>query len=478
MERLRLLSYILLLTGWNGSQASTEPTETVLNPSSKNCLDSEQTLNLLPFLPLLKAKQTANNDEIKTINGGFGWICQKSKGSANKKTQYITLYDVNNNLPVYSAYITEPWKTDRNGNLQATQFKREKFDNLKNPSLAVGKWQIPISNYESYTGSGLDRGHLFAAQYATDEDQNKATYRITNTVPQDHDFNSNQWKAAETYMKDVAFRECQTNGGVSFVFTGAVTGFQDQTFEITKPDNPGTVEKQIPTHLWTTMICVQHNNILMHQSFIGSNYQKGEIVFYKNFHHFRSDLKAMYKADNDLFSTKAYNMIPLITDYLNLPESHYIFKNDQPLLELWRGQIVAMERARCLYDSFAYFMRLSGYNVDMARIEMPAPTTRNKRETKHVPQSDEKVSFFLMMINDTNPKKDLELGTIKLTELDSKTNKPVDDLMIDIKKKEHTEQKTGGTAVTFSFLEDGGQEIVMKKGKSTSKINIVLKPRN
>lgn len=366
--------------------------------------------------------------------------------------------------------------------MKADQFTRKDFDNLKKPTLNVGKWGIPISNHGSYTGSGLDRGHLFAAQYATDEDQNTATYRITNTIPQDHDFNSNQWKAAETYMKDHGFKECITNGGIPHVFTGAVTGFQNQRFEITKIETPDDVQMQIPTHLWTTMICVQGNKILMHQSFIGSNYQKGEIVFYKNFQHFRSDLKEMYKADSDLFSTNAYHNMDPHTDYRNLPDSPYIFEKDQSLIELWKGVIVARERAVCLFESFAYFMRLSGYSVDMAKFAMEAITnipTRNKRETNAVPKYDEKVSFFVMMINDTNPTTDLELRTIKLTELDSKTNKPVDEHMIDMMKMEHTELKPGGTDVKFSILENGGQENVMKKGKSTSKkINVVLKPRN
>eukprot|EP00092_Neocalanus_flemingeri_P060890 GFUD01073109.1.p1 GENE.GFUD01073109.1~~GFUD01073109.1.p1 ORF type:complete len:490 (-),score=79.48 GFUD01073109.1:300-1769(-) len=489
MEKRWLLFTLLLCTRGSGEPPVT--TEHILSQNSVQCLDDQLTSRLLPFLPQIKATwETVNGQfQIRTNSkSNIGWICQKAKDSTNKRTQFITMYDVKNMLPVYSAYIALPWTFQQNQWTTAS-FKKRSFENVGNPTMKVGKWgDIPISNYESYTGTGLDRGHLFAAQYATDEDQNKATYRLTNTVPQDSDFNKNQWKKAETYMKDYGFKKCQISGGTPFVFTGAITGFQEQKYQITKANKPNDVEMSIPTHMWTTMLCVDLNNndkISLHLSFIGSNYQKGLIIFYKNFLHFGSDLKLMYKMQDDLFSTPAYNgMNHENTLSLEPPcfpqDGSFICTTDKEVMYYWKNTNVAEQRALNLFDQFSYSMRLSGYGVDAFKAQLVNAINRNKREITTPSNSDEaKLSFMLVMINDTHSKHDLELRKFELTEVDEKTRMPVDQYTVNLNKIEYVEENPGGTEVKFSYQEDDGKEKAIEKVQSaTRKINIILTPRN
>ena len=59
--------------------------------------------------------------------------------------------------------------------------------------------------FGAYTGSGFDRGHLVPARDRSDtEENNDATFLMTNVVPQSQQCNQQAWERLERYCRDLA----------------------------------------------------------------------------------------------------------------------------------------------------------------------------------------------------------------------------------------------------------------------------------
>jgi len=71
---------------------------------------------------------------------------------------------------------------------------------------------LPIEFYKvkhsDYTNSGYDRGHLVRSKERTQTDEdNKATFYLTNIIPQYPDLNRKIWLQLEDYCKDLCINE-------------------------------------------------------------------------------------------------------------------------------------------------------------------------------------------------------------------------------------------------------------------------------
>lgn len=74
-------------------------------------------------------------------------------------------------------------------------------------------------HHDDYTGSGYDRGHMVRSEERTaSEVENRATFWMTNILPQQHDLNAGPWLRLEEYCQQLAQRDRRelylTAGGV------------------------------------------------------------------------------------------------------------------------------------------------------------------------------------------------------------------------------------------------------------------------
>ena len=151
---------------------------------------------------------------------------------------------------------------------------------------AINNIGLPTdADYKLGPASLIDRGHLFAAAYASaDKAQYESTFKMTNAVAQDFIFNRKVWSQAERFLKAVGLKACLPNGpqpGIPLVVTGAI------------PENlhPNVADRRlfninnkfkVPVLMWTTMWCILNNNIEYHVSFIGDNGPRGDVMFKGN----------------------------------------------------------------------------------------------------------------------------------------------------------------------------------------------------
>lgn len=75
------------------------------------------------------------------------------------------------------------------------------------------------ANHDDYTGSGYDRGHMVRSEERTrSEEDNRATFLMTNILPQYHDLNAGPWLRLEEHCEKLSRRE----GHQLFVMAGGV----------------------------------------------------------------------------------------------------------------------------------------------------------------------------------------------------------------------------------------------------------------
>ena len=97
-----------------------------------------------------------------------------------------------------------------------------------------------------YTNGGYDRGHQVRSEERTwSIDDNKATFVMTNVVPQTHDLNAGPWLSFEYYLQDLA----QNQNKEIYVISGP-------------SGNKGTLlnlgKVQIPTYTWKIAVVMPY----------------------------------------------------------------------------------------------------------------------------------------------------------------------------------------------------------------------------
>lgn len=313
-----------------------------------DCLTRDRVLHLVPFLP-------ANS------LGRYQYACQMSNTN-EEETQYVTLYSQEHKIPIFSAYQAEPFETDQN-----TVVRNLRNRPVENPRPATrGNWEENDDreeyprNIDYHVSEGFDKGHLFPWQYATDAVQAQATMKLTNAVPQDTIFNQEQWKEAETLLKNTVLLDCQDNGHTPILFTGAVPDYFGQNdasiqelrnlqpsvmtqemidntffqvkigFTLKSDERKGvrwdypkeklkwtTKKVTVPTHMWTAFICLNTANQATTNflAYIGMNIQTGIIKWYTDNSLFQTVLQRMYR---DQFTWHFGNLAPPQNMYASL----------------------------------------------------------------------------------------------------------------------------------------------------------------
>ncbi|XP_051249486.1 endonuclease domain-containing 1 protein-like [Dicentrarchus labrax] len=122
-------------------------------------------------------------------------ICQ----TYNDVRRFLTLYDTQNRIPVFSAYVyredgkgtrynkwkIEPQLENRGGNNMVNVERNGIYNN-----------QAGDIDYRK-NGLGFDRGHLFPSSHAFNQDDKISTFTLTNIVPQIKAFNGKSWGRME-----------------------------------------------------------------------------------------------------------------------------------------------------------------------------------------------------------------------------------------------------------------------------------------
>jgi endonuclease G len=125
-----------------------------------------------------------------------------------RKPQYALSYNSERNVANWVSWeINEGW---------FGSVPRHKGKFLEDRDLPQG---FRRANHDDYTGSGFDRGHMVRSEERTrTAEDNKATFLMTNILPQYHDLNAGPWLRLEEHCEKLAKRE----GQELFVMAGGI----------------------------------------------------------------------------------------------------------------------------------------------------------------------------------------------------------------------------------------------------------------
>ncbi|XP_032913452.1 endonuclease domain-containing 1 protein-like [Catharus ustulatus] len=189
---------------------------------------------------------TPPSDSLNPTNAAR--ICQ----FYDNKYRFTTLYDRNNRIPVYSAYIYKPGHGDRSDSwfvepqLIKHNYRRDMdtedsiIDTYGITSADIGKSQAIDKDYSD--AQGLDRSHLCPSGHQSGDDK-KATFTLTNIVPLYSTLNQGGWRNYEDKTVAQKTQGCDK----TYVITGAVPG---NTYI-----SDGRVN--VPSHIWSAACCVK-----------------------------------------------------------------------------------------------------------------------------------------------------------------------------------------------------------------------------
>jgi endonuclease G len=160
-----------------------------------------------------------------------------------EKIQYVLSYSRDRGIPNWvSWHLDDTWTTGT-GSRQ---------DDYREDTALPADWYHVQGT--SYSGSGFDRGHMCpsADRLSSDED-NSATFLMTNFVPQAHDNNAGPWEDLETYERTLV-----NQGNEVYIISGGYgqggTGLNGFTNTI----NNGHVT--VPAVTWKVMLVLPKGN--------------------------------------------------------------------------------------------------------------------------------------------------------------------------------------------------------------------------
>ncbi|XP_028419764.1 endonuclease domain-containing 1 protein isoform X1 [Perca flavescens] len=175
-------------------------------------------------------------------------ICQ----TFDNERRFVTLYDTENRIPVFSAYKYRGGVGKRPANDWKIEPQLEDEDD-KNMKLGDKNktYNHQAGNMDYRRNRVFDRGHIFPSSHAFNGSDKMATFTLTNVVPQAARFNQGSWNRMETCVKCVMDKYCNGNNGVieGFVVTGA------------QPSSNNILRNRIniPSMLWSAFCCYSAN---------------------------------------------------------------------------------------------------------------------------------------------------------------------------------------------------------------------------
>jgi endonuclease G len=152
-------------------------------------------------------------------------------------------------VPVTRRQYRAAWSSLRGGptwvswNLNATQFGAAPRCDCFSTDLGLPSWVTRIVDFD-YRNGGYDRGHMVQSESRTTTDQeNAATFLLTNILPQAGENNQGPWLGFENYLND----QVRTQGKEVYVVAGGEYGAVPPTLK-----NEGKVF--VPNWTWKVAV--------------------------------------------------------------------------------------------------------------------------------------------------------------------------------------------------------------------------------
>ncbi|XP_034532733.1 endonuclease domain-containing 1 protein-like [Notolabrus celidotus] len=181
------------------------------------------------------------------------FICQHY----NKKPRYVTLYNIVDHIPVYSAYtfkrsggdkcVDVPWMYEPQLSTNSGTDEMQPFPsgymhmNFEDAQAVLGDYTNAI-HYE--------RGSLNPDEHQDEPDDKASTYTLTNVVPMVPDFNNRVWNKQEHIIRKRLNNYCR---GTAYIVTGITT-----SGKMIRRLNMNRIA--VPTYLWSAYCCVDYDH--------------------------------------------------------------------------------------------------------------------------------------------------------------------------------------------------------------------------
>jgi endonuclease G len=157
---------------------------------------SNNTINInvaagIPIPIFNKSKKSSNVDDYKKS------VSSDTTIFIIDRPQYVVSYSKELNSANWVA-----WHLERSDYGAAPRFSGNFITDTTLPAT------FPIIKHSDYTNSGYDRGHLVRSEDRTNNvDDNKATFYLTNIIPQTPDLNRKVWLQLENHIKYLVEKE-------------------------------------------------------------------------------------------------------------------------------------------------------------------------------------------------------------------------------------------------------------------------------
>ncbi|XP_063058541.1 endonuclease domain-containing 1 protein [Engraulis encrasicolus] len=181
-------------------------------------------------------------------------ICQRYNGHA----RYVTLYDVENHIPVYSAYtfkrndgskqVDTPWMYEPQLSTTVSDRDMQPFPIESTIHSSFEDAQAVLDDYSNTPR--YERGQLNPDDHQNFLDDKAATYTLTNVVPQSRVFRIGAWKKHEQTLRRRLNNYCR---GTAYVVTGV-------TLSGGMIHRHNMYRVAVPSYLWTAYCCVDYDH--------------------------------------------------------------------------------------------------------------------------------------------------------------------------------------------------------------------------
>lgn len=174
-------------------------------------------------------------------------------GPVLDRQYFVICYDAAHRIPAWVGYAltkddAETKVTKRQGGFQA--------------DAALPRGQR--AENADYSGSGYDKGHMAAANdFTRSVEAMRATFILTNAVPQKHGVNGGRWAQLESAVHEMA-----ATRGTVWVFSGPVFAGNAPMKTI------GRDKVAVPTHTYKVVLCVHPDGAKEMFAFVMPNIDK------------------------------------------------------------------------------------------------------------------------------------------------------------------------------------------------------------
>ncbi|KAG5261267.1 hypothetical protein AALO_G00301920 [Alosa alosa] len=180
-------------------------------------------------------------------------VCQRYED----KPRYVTLYDPQKRIPVYSAYIFKktdgektvdmPWMFEPQLSSDKGSSNMEAFPQSAKMHKNFEDTQAILEDYADVVQ--YERVLLNPDEHQSDPEDKAATYTLTNVVPQLREFSTGPWAKHKDTLRRRLNNFCR---GTAYMITGVTT-----SGHMIRRDNLDRVA--VPEHLWTAYCCPDHD---------------------------------------------------------------------------------------------------------------------------------------------------------------------------------------------------------------------------